>query len=435
MLPQMRAPGLALFCLLLAGCVQTPQDGASARVSYYRSRAAGPATYPAYARLGTALLDRYRETGEEQFYFEAIRSFEQSLKFQRNAEALMGMGNALSERHQFKKAVPYLREAVDAMPEMPEAQSALFDTYLALGDRRAAAEVLAGLRRSGCPDFICATRGASLAEYDGDYKAAVEEMERAVRAAHDAAMPGTIRAWSEVRLGSLHMMSGNADAAMQCYQRAMASEPGYFFAREHIGEWHAARGEWAKAENVYRLLLKDHPEPGYRVALAEALEYQKRFRDAERLELQAMEELRSAVKRGAVDHYRELAVLLLSMGEAPEEALELARRDWQLREDIFAADIMAWALSTNERHEEAIKMSTAALAVNTNHPALLVHGAVIRMRGGLRAEGESLLAAAKAKPLAFTCAERRAMAQVEQLAGAAPRPQRDSLREQSRSSK
>jgi tetratricopeptide (TPR) repeat protein len=414
MLFLLRFLALAL-CWAIVGCSSHSPSSTAARVAYYRARAAGPTTYPAYARLGAALLDDYRETGEERSYAEAIAAFEKSLHYQRNADALLGLGMALAEKHQFKRALPLILEAAEAMPENADALAALFDVHLALGNTKSATAVLDDLRKSHAPEFICTTRSTALAEYAGDYQAATKDMQSAARAAAEARLPALKQAWCEVRLGSLRMMVGDETAARGCYKRALELVPDYFFAMEHVGEWHAARGEWAAAERVYRKLLRDHPEPGYRVALAEAVEQQQRSSEAREHLAHAVKELRAAVASGAVDHCRELAALLLCMDESPGEALVLARQDWQLREDIFTADTLALALSANGEHSEAMRLSTALLAVNTNHPALLLHGAIIRLRGDATAEADRLLARAKSNPLSFTTSERKALAQAERL--------------------
>jgi hypothetical protein len=57
----------ALFVVALIGAASaagrpTPKSAAE-RIVFYRARIGGPGTYPIYARLGLAYLDRFRETG------------------------------------------------------------------------------------------------------------------------------------------------------------------------------------------------------------------------------------------------------------------------------------------------------------------------------------------------------------------------------------
>ncbi len=71
----------------------------------------------------------------------AHRRLQRSLSYQRNFDALLGLGLVFSERHHFMEALPYVREALDAMPGNGEAEAASFDIHLALGEVAAAEKV------------------------------------------------------------------------------------------------------------------------------------------------------------------------------------------------------------------------------------------------------------------------------------------------------
>ena len=112
----------AVAAIFLQREAAPPASDTDARIAWYRARAGGRGIYPHYARLGLALLQKARETGQSQWYSEAERSFRTSLDYQLNYEALFGMGSVLAARHQFQEARPYAQQAAAALPGSAEAQ-------------------------------------------------------------------------------------------------------------------------------------------------------------------------------------------------------------------------------------------------------------------------------------------------------------------------
>lgn len=373
---------------------------AESRIAFYQKRAHGPATYPAYAQLGLALLDQYRTTGQVSYYEQALRALEQSLAYQRNFEAILGMARALAERHDFRKARPYAEEAIATMPGNMDAVGTLFDILLALGKAESAQAIL---EKVTVPGFQGSAHRAAWLEYHGDLKDALHEMTKA----QSAGPPDDkTAAWAEVRIGSLHMTLCHAEEARAAYERALVLEPGYFFANEHLAEWHAAQGEWAAAEQLFRQLLQTRPESSYRIGLAEALRQQGKAGAAQQEEEKAVAEMRGALEAGAKDQFRPLALWLLSKPETAPEGLEMAKKDWEIRQDAAAADTLAWANFRNQHMAEALRLSEQALKTGSRSPALLLHGGLIRCAADEKAAGARLLKDALSCPLAFGPHER-----------------------------
>jgi len=377
---------------------------ADKKITFYRARAGGPSTYPAHARLGLAYLQKFRETGKSKYYEQGIRCLRQSLSYQQNFEALLGLAVGLSERHFFKEALPYAEEALAAMPSDLEAAGALFDIRLALGnatDAEKGLNVMSGAKAG----FQSLSRLAALREYRGDLVGAFDAMTRA-RDDASLTLPKAKLAWAEVRLGSLHLAQGDAAKAREAYRRALAIEPGYFHATEHLAEWHAAQWQWQEAEALFRKLLKSHPAPQYRVAQAETLRQQGKLRAATSERAKAVAELRQTVRDGSQDSFRLLALLLLERKESAAAGLHWAEQDWKVRQDVLTADTLAWAYHCNGHETEALRLSERALASGAKHPALLIHGGLIRCQSGRETEGRLLLAQALACLPAFGPHER-----------------------------
>jgi tetratricopeptide (TPR) repeat protein len=402
---------------LVAGQKETAREKTSdEKIAFYRARIGGPGTYPAHARLGLAYLQKFRETGKSNYYDEGLRCLRQSLSYQGNFEALLGMAVGLSERHFFKEALPYAQEALAAMPSDLEAAGALFDIRLALGKVLAAEEGLNAML-SAQAGFHALSRLATFREYRGDVAGALEAM---MKARDDAArtLPKSTLAWAEVRIGSLQVARCEVAKAREAYDRALALVPNYFFANEHLAEWHAAHGQWKEAERLFRQLLKSHPAPQYRLGLADVCRGEGKTRESKRETEKVLAELRQSSREGAQDPFRPLALILLARKETAAEGLHWAMRDWEVRQDALAADTLAWANHCNGYTQEAVRLSEQALQSGSKNPALLLHGGLIRCRSGRKAEGRALLEQALACLLAFGPHERTLAASARQaLAG------------------
>jgi tetratricopeptide (TPR) repeat protein len=403
----------ALFVVALIGAASaagraTPKSAAE-RIVFYRARIGGPGTYPIYARLGLAHLDRFRETGATLQWDAAVKALRQSLDYQPNYEAHLGLAMALSERHHFFEALPHAEEARRAMPSDIEAAGTLFDIQLALGQVAAADKVLQEMLGARC-GFHALSRLAALREYQGDLHGALEAMIQARDETMRTKLSATTRAWAEVRVGALYVANCKAQQARDAYERALGLMPNYLFAREHLAEWHAAQGDWAEARRIFAALLKTNATPAYRLGLAEAEEAQEQTAAAAAQRRKARDAMLAAQRAGAKDQFRPLALLYLENGNTAE-GLRFARLDWEVRQDALTTDTLAWALFRNEQYAEAEKLARQALESGSKNPAVLLHAGMILCHNDDLAIGRAAIDQALVCPLAFGPLERKLAAE------------------------
>ena len=401
------------FALLLSAALiaaapvadRASKKTAAERIAFYRARIGGPTTYPIYARLGLAYLDRYRETAKTRYWGKAVTALRQSLQYQTNFEALLGLAMTLSERHHFAEALPYAEEALRAMPSDIEAAGTLFDIQLALGTVAAAEKVLQEMLKAQ-RGFHALSRLAALHEYQGDLHGALEAMYEARDAAMRSKFSPNILAWAEVRIGALHVANCQKQEARDAYERALRTVPGYAFAREHLAEWHAAQGHWLEAARIFRQLLETNASPAYRLGLGEALDARQHGTAAEGERRKACDAMLGQQRTGAKDQFRPLALFYLEDGNVGE-GLRFARLDWEVRQDALAADTLAWALFRNGQDAEAQNLARQAVQSGNRSPALLLHSGMILCHAGDLVAGRPLVEQALACPLAFGPAERK----------------------------
>lgn len=401
-----RAGLFSLTLLLTVSCAVAQETAthsdADARIAFYQARLGdGRGAYPAYARLGAAYLQKGRETGRTSYYEQALEALSVSLRSQRNFEALLWMSNTQLARHRFRAALDYAQEAVAAMPEHLSAHGALFDAHLALGEvQRAKAVVEQMLSMQAGPESY--TRLAALAQYRGDLAGAVQAMQSACAASHEATAPAETRAWCEVRLGSLHLLHHcAADQAEAGYRRALEALPDYHVALEHLAELRAAQGRYDEAFELYESVLKATGDVTYRVTLANIHEERGQHEAAERERSRALSELRRQAQSGSFTHLRLLALLLLERKETAAEGLRWAREDWEHRRDVLAADSLAWAHYQNGDTTGALEAIEQALQSGSKDAAVLLHAATIYAASDQPSRAREVLGAASACPLAL----------------------------------
>jgi tetratricopeptide (TPR) repeat protein len=73
------------------------------------------------------------------------------------------------------------------------------------------------------------------------------------------------------------------------------------------------------------------------------------------------------------------------------EALELARKELEVRHDIYTWDTLAWVLYKNGRLQDAAEALNKALVLHTNDPLLLFHAGMIYHALAKDSEAEDFL--------------------------------------------
>lgn len=394
---------LAGFALLSGVDPGSRPNDPEARIEFYRLRLGGPATYPIYAQLGLAYLQKARTTGRTADYAEAERYLRQSLDYQRNFEAMRGLAALHLARHEFREALRSAQEAADALPTDLEAQGLLFDAHLALGEQQTAGDIAEKMMQAQM-GFESLSRVAVLLESRGDDSGALRVMGQACLQAEGEKRTADVQAWCQVRVGAIYLATCNAVQAGHRYERALLLVPDFAVAREHQAELAAALGNGTEAIALYRELLAEFPRTEYRLALADVLALAGKGEEAQRERKFAESELRASVESSRAG-WRPLALLLLDDPATVEEGLRWAARDWENRRDAFAADTLAWAYLKNKRAAEAWKVLEPAARAGSKAPFLLLHAAQVQQALGRSAEARRFAEEALACPARLTPAE------------------------------
>jgi len=88
---------------------------------------------------------------------------------------------------------------------------------------------------------------------------------------------------------------------------------------------------------------------------------------------------------------RTLALVYANQDRNLPGALQLAQADFEVRQDVYTYDALAWALFKNKRYEEARKASDQSLKLGTPEAQFFYHAGMIANALGDRAAARTQL--------------------------------------------
>ncbi|MGR8978967.1 MAG: tetratricopeptide repeat protein [Gammaproteobacteria bacterium] len=338
-------------------------DSDSAKIELYRNKLAkDPSLYPVWVELGSSLLNRFREKGDIRDLDEAETNLVRSLGIQESEEGRRWLAAVRLDQHRFKEAYAEASRAIWIWPEDGIARMIQTDALIAQGKyeeaERLFQEVPAEKR-----DFYTIVGLSRLRFTMGDVPgtfALLEEAKSKLPAA-DFGPYARARAWCSLMMGSYWFELGKKDAALKEYEESLRLRPDWIEALEHRAEWEAVYGDWKQALLRYDKILANNTRPQELAASGKLLlskgqtaEGNERIRAAEKM-------LRKRLVHGDVSVHRELILILVDHTGAYEEALKLAERDLEIRQDVLAYDSLAWAAFRSgdiDRAAEAMRQAT-----------------------------------------------------------------------------
>ncbi|HEY8241371.1 MAG TPA: tetratricopeptide repeat protein, partial [Kiritimatiellia bacterium] len=182
--------------------------------------------------------------------------------------------------------------------------------------------------------------------------------------------------------------AGRTDEASAALDHALEFQPGNSQAHWLKGRMFLAAGRNDEAAAELRLAERAEPLPEIQWALADALHAAGREIEAKAVEAKL-------VAHGATSDPRSFALYLATRGVDTSRAVELARREIELRQDVFTKDALAWALYADGRIDEAARLQAEALAAGTRDARMYGHAAAIFRAAGRTDDGRSAAAEAE----------------------------------------
>lgn len=339
-----------------------------------------PTEYTGYNLLATALVRRARETSDVSLYAQAENAVKKSLELAPgNFETGKIQVSILLGEHEFPSALEAAMRLNKRVPDDATVYGLLTDANVELGnysEAENAAQWMLNLRPGNRPGLI---RAAHLREIFGDAEGAYEAAELAFQSTTPSEVEE--RANLLTQMGHFRFVAGNIDVAEKIFQQALAALPMYPAALGSLAQLRIAQKRYADAVELLQQRYQSVSHAGNLYALAEAL--QLAGRDTEAGKAFADFEAKALAESSCKDNSnRELVFYYADHAHQPGKALEVAKREYAWRHDVYTLDAYAWALHVNGRDAEARIQIESALAVGIRDPKLFRHAGEIALKTG-----------------------------------------------------
>lgn len=359
-------------------------------ISFWQWKASrDPDDFFPYDRLGAAYIQKARETGDITYYGLAEASLKKSLAIEStNREAVTALAHIATVyfgEHRFADAIDYANRA-QALKTGDVSQYAIIgDARLEMGQYDKAAAAFNSLRAaaespeySGArTEYLAESRFAALDFIEGKAARSQDELRHAIAMAREVNAPAENVAWTQFMLGEELFMTGNAEAAERAYRESLKSYGGYHRALAGLAKVEAAKHHYNKAAELYREAIARIPLPIYAAALGDIYTKMGRGDDA-RKQFDLVEYIAHLSTLNKTVYNRELAMFYADHDIKTSESVALARKELEIRKDIYSWDVLAFALYKNGDLKAAADADAHAIALGTQDPLLFFHAGVIQ---------------------------------------------------------
>ncbi len=329
-----------------------------------------------YSRLAVAYIRSARETGDFSLNTKADIAVKRALEIdENNFEANKINVSLLLTFHKFTEALEVGTNLQQKYPTDSFFYGVLTDANVELGNYDEAVknvQKMVDLR----PDMASYSRVSHVRSLHGDTEGAIEAMTKAARIADPADKEA--QAWCLVRLGEEYFKIGEYEKSEMRFDEALNIFPKYYLALAAKGKVLAATSDYEMAIEFYKLAAQRVPLTETAIQLGNIY---KNTGDAENAKVQY--ELAEVMEKnfGNTDQ-RRLALLWADRDINLTGSLEIARSEYQLRKDIYTADIFAWCLFKNGKFDEARKVMKEAMRLNTKDAQIFYHAGMIEIETG-----------------------------------------------------
>ena len=344
-----------------------------------------------YDRLSSAYVQKARETGDISYYELAEKGLKKSLELESvHEEAAPAFGElavVYFAEHRFSEAAVQADKAIKLAPDFMGAYATEGDAYFESGDYERAAATYShfddpAAKKSGdSSEYLKATRLSSLDWIHGKPAEAIQRLTAATHLANGIHLHLENIAWTQFMLAEQYFQTGDLKRAEAATQESLRIYPRYHRALSEMGKIRAAQGRVPDAIQNYTQAIAVIPLPIYAAALGDL--YKKSGKDTEAEKQYALVEYIGKI--GALNqqvYNRELAVFYADHNRHLSDSLSLAKKELEVRHDVYTWDALAWALLKNGQAAEAQKAMQKALAPGTQDAMLFFHEAAIERELG-----------------------------------------------------
>jgi len=396
-----------LCCSLLPGACFAQKSETDGTIRFFQWKVAqDPDDCFNYDRLGTAYIQKARETGDIAYFDLAAKALEKSLALESThaeaAPASKHLATVYFSEHRFAEARELARKALELNPGDVTPNALLGDAESEMGNYEQAWRFYGRLENPASSQsgnegvlYLQETRASNRAFLTGDTQAAIEHMRRGVEISTRAGLAKESIAWSQFMLGEDYFLAGEISKAGEAYESALKTYPGYHHALAGLAKIAAAQGRLPEAIDGYQKAISVIPLPAYAAALGDVY-----ARNGQAVEAQKQYDLVEYIGRlsmfNETVYNRELAVFYADHGIRLRDAVALARKEFEVRHDVYTYDALAWTLFKNGQIAEAADAIHSALLLGTKDASIYFHAGLIYERRGEYAKAMDFLSRVQA---------------------------------------
>jgi tetratricopeptide (TPR) repeat protein len=395
-------PMFMLIYLVQPGRLQAQQSSTNDLIKTLQSRVRRyPEDYAGYAGLGAAYLQKGRETGDAADFELAKGALEKSLDLLSDdpaaAFAMTQMAVVCMAEHRFDDALAWAQKALALGSGDPSPWAIAGDALADMGDYAGASQAYSKLDSVfGSEDEKLAfsyqrdTRTSFLRFIAGDTAGAIDLMRSAIQKAIEMHMPVENIAWSEYQLGEELFQTGEMASAEKAYLAALDQYPGYYRGLAGLAKARAAQARYTDAVDLFKKAIAAVPYPEYAAALGDVYQKLGNAQEAKK-QFELVEFIGYLSQINEQIHNRDLALFYADHNLKLNESLELARKELEVRHDLYSWDVLAWSLYKNGKFQEAADAIFHALSQGTKDAQLFFHAGMIYESLGDSAKAKNYL--------------------------------------------
>lgn len=349
-----------------------------------------PRDYISMTFLGQTFLRKARETGDTGNHARAETALQQALAINPNYEPTLTYLAALRyTQHDFATALDLATRAYSRDPRLNQALATIGDAQIELGHYAEAAETYGKLAEK-VPGPAVDSRLARQAWLHGQPEEAIHLARQAVEGGQEIGLQGEAIGWYHFQLGEYLFNTGRYDEAAEQYTQAGNRFANYYLAFAGLGKTRAAQGRYSEAITNYEQAVAIVPQPDLLAALGDVLTLTGRTADAE-LQFATVEFIGKLEAMNQVLYNRQLVLFRANHDREIAAAVDAARHEYAVRQDIYGADSLAWALFKAGQYDDAATFSARALALGTRDALLYYHAGMIAAHQGQTDRARQLL--------------------------------------------
>jgi tetratricopeptide (TPR) repeat protein len=349
-----------------------------------------PRDYISMTYLGQTFLRKARESGDTGNHARAEAAFQSAQAINPNYEPTLAYLAALRfTQHQFAAALDLANRAYSRDPRQLQALATIGDAQLELGRYDEAAETYRKLAEK-VPGPAVDSRLARQAWLRGQPDEAIRLARQAVAGGEELGLQGEAVAWYHYQLGDYFFYTGRYAEAAGQYTEAGNRFANYYLAHAGLGKARAAQGRYPEAIASYERAVAVVPQPELLAALGDLYALTGRAAEAEQ-QYATVEFIGQLEAQNRVLYNRQLVLFRANHEREIAGAVEMARAEYAVRQDVYGADALAWALFKAGQIDEAAALSERALALGTRDALLLYHAGMIAARQGDHERARRLL--------------------------------------------